>query len=154
MYISLFLLVVFTLPAKAQEVVAPAGDHFEGTTHSISWTLGELAIKTLSANNYIITQGMQQPSALVVSVDELLDDKLEMVVYPNPTKDLLTIRVFGFIPQDLSYALYDMSGTRLQHARLEDPVVTFKMASYAPGNYFLRVYSGKSLARTFSIVKQ
>jgi hypothetical protein len=51
--------------AKAQQAVSSAGTYFENESGSISWTLGEVVIETLSAGETILTQGFQQPSILL-----------------------------------------------------------------------------------------
>jgi len=63
-------LVTFVLLTQAQsvspEVVATAGDYYEGTNVSLSWTLGELATETYTNGNVILTQGFQQPFGIVL----------------------------------------------------------------------------------------
>lgn len=49
------------LNAFNQQVVATAGDYFEGENISLSWTLGETVIETLAGDDIILTQGFQQP---------------------------------------------------------------------------------------------
>ncbi len=48
------------------QVVASGGDYFEGSSVSLSWTLGEIATETLSNGNIILTQGFQQPIPVVL----------------------------------------------------------------------------------------
>ena len=48
-----------------RSVVAGAGDYFEGTTASLSWTLGEIATETLENGNVVLTQGFQQPDIIL-----------------------------------------------------------------------------------------
>ena len=58
------------------EVVASAGNYFEGTGVSLSWTLGELATETFSNGSIILTQGFQQP--IIISIQGI---DLDLMVY-------------------------------------------------------------------------
>jgi len=49
------------------EVVSSAGDYFEGTNASLSWTLGEIATETYSNGTNILTQGFQQPITVTIA---------------------------------------------------------------------------------------
>jgi hypothetical protein len=59
--LSLILSFAFAVSSSAQQVIASAGDYFEGDNISISWTLGEPVIETFEGSNIILTQGFQQP---------------------------------------------------------------------------------------------
>jgi hypothetical protein len=48
------------------QVVSSAGDYFEGTNASLSWTLGEIATETFNSENVILTQGFQQPFGVTI----------------------------------------------------------------------------------------
>jgi hypothetical protein len=59
--LTFLLAVAFAVNTSAQQVIASAGDYFEGNDISISWTLGEPVIETFQGNDLILTQGFQQP---------------------------------------------------------------------------------------------
>jgi hypothetical protein len=48
-------------------VIASAGNYYEGTTASVSWTLGEIATETYTSGNVILTQGFQQPISISIT---------------------------------------------------------------------------------------
>jgi len=53
--------------AASQQVVATAGGYFETDNMSLSWTLGETVTETFAADNFILTQGFQQPYSFYLS---------------------------------------------------------------------------------------
>ena len=67
------LFVAFLLPAflmaqsVSPEVVSSAGDYYEGSNGSLSWTLGEIATETYSNGTNILTQGFQQPITVTLA---------------------------------------------------------------------------------------
>lgn len=53
--------------ANAQQVIASAGEYFEGENISLSWTLGEPVIETTTGADIVLTQGFQQPYSFYLS---------------------------------------------------------------------------------------
>ncbi|MFU8844174.1 MAG: hypothetical protein ACNA7V_10250 [Bacteroidales bacterium] len=70
---QILLFSVFPLYVSAQsvspEVIATAGDYFENSSGSLSWTLGEVMTETFSSGGNILTQGFQQPFVVRISLD-------------------------------------------------------------------------------------
>jgi len=68
---SLILIILVPAFIMAQsvspQVVSSAGDYFEGTNASLSWTLGEIATETFVAGDVILTQGFQQPIGITIT---------------------------------------------------------------------------------------
>lgn len=153
-FITISLLTVFCVNLSAQEAVVAAGNIHQGEATSISWTLGELAIETLAAGDLILTQGMQQSTLTVVTVEEHPFMNLHINAYPNPTADFLNISIENEIPADAVYSIYEMSGRLLAREALEfnNQVISFN--SYKSGVYFLRIMVGNQPVKSFKIVKQ
>ena len=60
--ISIFLFIILaTIGIKAQEVINTSGNFFESSAGSVSWSLGEVTVFTLSGEDTHLTQGFQQP---------------------------------------------------------------------------------------------
>ena len=63
---KLFLIPVYFLfclsLASAQEVISSAGELFESSSGSASWTIGETIILTLESDKNYVTQGFHQPA--------------------------------------------------------------------------------------------
>ncbi|MCD4746833.1 MAG: hypothetical protein K8R58_11100 [Bacteroidales bacterium] len=98
-----------TAQSVSPEVVASAGDYFEGTNASLSWTLGEIATETYSNGSNILTQGFQQPSdiesGITVNITVFLEGPFDVT---NMDTDLNLI-----LPLDQPYnkAPWNYAGT-------------------------------------------
>ena len=64
--LGLAISLAITAQSVSPEVVASAGDYFEGINASLSWTLGEIATETYSNGGIILTQGFQQPVSVTI----------------------------------------------------------------------------------------
>lgn len=75
--------------------IVPMGGHSFDSTFSVSYTLGQVEVKTLTANNgtLILTQGFQQPELIGTDIENDLDVLLDYQLYPNPTDRFLTVKL-------------------------------------------------------------
>lgn len=76
-YIFTLLLIIIGSSSYAQvtlgrQVIGSTGSYATGTNISVSSTVGEAVVQTLSSPNFILTQGFQQ----VLRIDSILDDVL------------------------------------------------------------------------------
>ena len=84
------------------EVVAAAGDFFSNNTHSLSWTLGEIAIETYSGTTAVLTQGFQQP--VTVSITGVNLDLLVFLEGPYKNNGMQTeLNNAGVLPLSQPY---------------------------------------------------
>jgi hypothetical protein len=76
---------------------------------------------------------------------------LNLIVSPNPTKDILNISSSMPLNEDTIYTIYDISGRQLMNKKLENQ--TIDLSALSSGNYILRVISGKDV-KTHKFIKQ
>lgn len=123
------------------EVIANAGEHVEGTTVQLDWTLGELAISSLENDGLRLTEGFHQPEVTLTAVAELPADLGSLTLFPNPTADWLHLEMTFEQEQTIALELFDYQGKLLwvqEHrgSRLQEQT---SLASLAAGTYFLRL---------------
>ena len=64
------------------------------------------------------------------------DDALDLVIYPNPTKDILYIKnVVDY--SSAFYTIFDINGRRVANVKLNKP--TIDVSNLSEGNYLLRI---------------
>ncbi len=109
-------------------------------------------LKAIGDNTYydneLICTPAQQKSE-VYTEKEMIAEQLE--VYPNPTKDIITIAFDGSLKSDLEFKLYDVSGKQIQVFTLAkgQKEYTLNLANTTKGLYFYeckmnrQVYKGK-----------
>lgn len=147
------------LSLKAQETFATTGGDATGTSSSISYTVGQMAIMTdyervtavenTSAN---VREGVQQ----TYSVEELKIEGAEpfsfdIKVYPNPTTDNITVRLEQSVA-GMRYELYGANGQLLQKENIGSDEQAIDMGEYAAGAYLLRIM-GDTASQSYRIIK-
>lgn len=154
-YLLLILVLTTSVSVKAQqaEVIATSGDFYENSSGSLSWTLGEVVIETLSETNFILTQGFQQSKLTVTAINDLQTSGIELSVYPNPTNSFLLIEVKTDKQRDLLLSLFDLNGKLILQKKITGSKQTVNMQNYKPATYILKVTEGNKEIRTYQIVK-
>lgn len=152
------LLAVFFLAlvsTKAQQVISSSGGSFKPTTTSISWTVGEPVVGTLSNGTNSLTQGVQQSFLTVTSLAELETLSFQILAYPNPTNDYVFIQFKELSePISMDIKLYDLNGKVLLSKRTFDESIELPMKDFEPAIYLLKIISDNKELKTFKIIKK
>jgi hypothetical protein len=140
--------------STSPEVIASSGDHFDNGTNSISYTIGEPVILTVSSTNNTLTQGFHQTSLLIDAVAEG-PEYSGISVYPNPTNNQITISAEQLGLYDDAH-LFDASGRLVWTQNESAPALqsSVDMTSMASGLYFLRLSKSDQSSLEFKILKQ
>lgn len=144
----LLLLISFSVKSQNvdQYVISNFGLYQENTNTSISSTLGEIAIKTLTSTDFILTQGFQQGA---IKVNTLIDEKdftLKIKVYPNPVTHSLIIES----DKESLYELYNINGQKILTINKSNPTEIIDFSNYSSGIYLLKINNQE----THKIIKQ
>ena len=139
----------------APGVVATSGDHFTGTNASLSWTIGEVMIETVSGTNNMLTQGFHQPGVQATIIEEVLPGYIKINVFPNPATESITVNLENNTLK-LNVELYDMTGKLLISKEIEPLQSSFvvNVRDLANAGYLLRIHSeDKKYNATYKIQK-
>jgi len=150
----LFFILMCSQRSIAQEVVATAGCTYSNTVGSISFTIGESVAQTVSQGDITLTQGFHQSNITVSIINELKDLDFSITVFPNPTRDILILKLTKENVMGLQYILFDMNGKLLSQNNLEQKETSVPVELLAPGLYLLKVKEGNKELKTFKIIKQ
>ena len=155
--IKLLILLLFCFglaEARAQEAVIATGGNAAGSGGSASHSVGQIVYTTATGTNGSANHGVQQPyEFFIVGLDENPGINLQLNVYPNPTPSQVTLNIGNLDPKEMIYRLYDSRGKLLISSSLREELTEIPTGSYSNGTYLLQVYNGKSLLRTFKIIK-
>ncbi len=77
----------------------------------------------------------------------------DLVVYPNPVSDRLTVKLRTNDFQVSNMAVYDINGKLIRTQAVSDNQIEMSMQNLAAGNYFLRLSDGKSSVTTKFVKK-
>lgn len=141
-------------------VLSSAGGYTETSDISLAWTLGELAVSTLSNTGMILTQGFQQP--FLLDIGDAIDNpefNWSVNAYPNPVSDILNLRFNLDKTMDLQLELYDITGKKLTIKKLPSIMPggreTLDFSGFREGIYILKISSEKQKVRKiYKIQKQ
>ena len=143
----------------AQESINATGSNASGSGGSISYSIGQVFYTTNTGMNGFAAQGVQQPYeiSVVTAIEATHGIDLSVLAYPNPTTDLLQLKVdastsFGI--QSMYYQLYDMNGKLLQNKRLRENEVQIDMSNYVSSIYFIRIIFDRRTIKEFKIIKK
>jgi hypothetical protein len=152
--IIVFLLFAFCSRLLAQQVISTAGNSLGNENGSISFTIGEGVAQTLSKGDKTITQGFQQANLTVSMVKELKDLDFSISAFPNPTEDILTLKLTKDDVSGLQYILFDINGKLLFQKNLETNQTVINVHQLAKGFYILKVQEDVKELKIFKIIKQ
>ena len=142
---------------QAQETVPAAGGDATGSGGSSSYTVGQIVYTTETGSNGSVAQGVQQPYEISTTVGvRVTEVNLELVAYPNPTNNALTLNIGAsalLSNQSLSYHLYDMQGKLIDSKQVVNHSTTIGMQDLPTSTYLLSVLDNNSIIKTFRIVK-
>lgn len=160
-YLLILLIALCATSLRAQEVVSTAGSYGETTSGSLSWTIGEPVIETITDGTNTLTQGFQQSKLTVTTINDLKLPGIELSVYPNPTNSFLSIEAKTDKQRYLLLSLFDINGRLILQKKMTGNKQTIKMQNYKSGTYILKILQKKDSSTdakycvsTFKIIKK
>ena len=147
-----------SIPSISQQVISSAGTtktvKISGGEFTVSWTIGEGVVTTLSQPSIELTQGFHQPIMVEIFPNALEDEAvLDMVAYPNPTYDKVLFK--GGDPNGTYHIrLVDKLGRVLDQKSVPAAKLEVEMGRYTNGSYLIEVVEDRSERRViFNIIK-
>ena len=132
--LTLLLLGVVGL-CSAQTLISPSGATVANATMSVSYSIGEIAITTLSDLESAYTQGFQQPQSPSKPVDECSPSAIEVIVlFPNPVKDVINLQ--GQFNCFLQFTI-QRAGQAIRSGTFDGTPIN--VSGLTPGIYFLHL---------------
>lgn len=157
----LLFLTPFSLAAQSfilsPSLISNGGELLESNSYLINFSIGEPVTQTIIGNNYILTQGFQQPDPLTISsVENLKRFSSEIKIYPNPTSDRIIVEAEFPNPRDIQFQVFNVTGQKvfdfISQLGLEGVPIDF--SELKSGEYFLKLKSmDNSEEQTFKIIK-
>ncbi len=147
-------MVLSTSGLMAQKGPVAAGGEASGTGGSVSFSIGQIDYITATGIGGRITQGIQQPYEIFRVSVENLDIELLASVFPNPTRDGITLRIPLGMPMDqLAYRVFDLTGKIITEKNITSHDTSVDLTSVANATYLLKVYNNEQEVSTFKIIK-
>jgi len=138
---------------NAQKTIATSGGDATGSGGNVSFTIGQVAYNTYTATGGSVAQGVQHAFEIsTLGVENNLIN-LALIAYPNPTRNVLTLKVKDYSLDNMYYRLYDIQGRILIQNKLTDFITNIPTENLAPAIYFLRLSNQNKVLKTFKIIK-
>ncbi|MDY6327177.1 MAG: T9SS type A sorting domain-containing protein [Bacteroidales bacterium] len=157
--LAAMLIVISAAAANAQSAIVPVGGDAQSTAGSVSYTVGQVAVKTVqsSGGSVSVAEGVQQAYEIqTVGINDYPQIALNAKVFPNPTENQFQLQLNGFeIPDGgMAAKLYDGAGKLLQHIAITSDETLFQIGHYATGTYLLEVLVAGRAVKTFRIIRK
>ena len=137
----------------AQSGPVASGGQASGTGGTVSFSIGQVDYITCTGTGGTITEGLQQPYEIfVITGIEEESIQLAVSIYPNPTRDQVTLTV-GNMQEAMSYQLYDLLGNLVCSSNITSTNTSIDMNGLAMATYFIKVLTGNTEIKTFRIIK-
>lgn len=153
----LIILCVFGcgISLHAQNAIPATGGNANGAGGTSSYTIGQVVYTTETETNGTIAQGIQQPFEILIvtGIIEASEIDLECSVYPNPTTNLLILKIGNYDKENLSYQLFDINGKHLEINKVMSGETQIEMEKLASGTFVLKVFDNNKEVKTFKIIK-
>ena len=133
---ALILISAFSVGQTIERsVIAAAGNQVVTESISVSWTLGEIAVNTLTSEGTILTQGFHQGNLFINAIEGTQFD-FQLRTYPNPVIDKLIIESLDL---DQLYEIIDVNCKVLINGYITANPYELDFTNLPSGVYFLRV---------------
>ena len=151
LFVLLFaMLFIRTINAQnlSPTVVNSSGGVISNSTHSLEWSLGELAVSTLANQNTLLTQGFLQPGTTTVETEDLFDES-RLLIFPNPVSEWLNLQTDV---QDIeTVAVHDILGRLVLQTKFQPSIDLYLIER---GTYMISLLgSQQQLLHSFKITK-
>lgn len=154
--LACFSFIAFQAQTVTPVLVSNNGGYSSLPNGSISWSIGEPISETYNGPNQILTMGFHQPEISVSTLIQEQGNESEILVFPNPVRDELTLNLSGLKSGKYDVSLNDVLGKLIYktECNVEENSTTFKMKmlEMAAGNYFIRV-NNSNYNKTVKITK-
>ena len=148
----LFLLLI--LSSNAQESLNSSGGGGSGSEGTVAYSVGQVAYTTNTGTSGTVSQGVQQAYEIFTVGIKEPELNVSASVFPNPTADILTLRIIDYNNEQLSYQLYDMHGKLLKNGQVTTQQTQITTASLSPATYFINIVNQENQkVQSFKIIK-
>jgi hypothetical protein len=150
----LFSLGVFTM--NAQNSTNSSGGNVTGSQGSVAYSIGQSFYITATGANGTVSQGVQQPYEIseVLSSQDFSEKVKDLIIFPNPTTDVLTLSMKNPNNLELDYQMVDMNGKVLISQKNISNETSITVSSFPSAIYFLRITNQNKEVKTFKIIKK
>ncbi|MDP4267870.1 MAG: T9SS type A sorting domain-containing protein [Bacteroidota bacterium] len=152
--ILVFAVNILCIAGYCQSVTSTSGGGGYSSDANLNWTIGETFINTFSASNEILTEGFYQTKLTATVIDEITNYGFMINAFPNPTTNVVTLKIENGKPEKHTYQLYDQMGNILEQKVIMEIETLVQFKKYASGTYIIKINDAKNNnIKTIKIIK-
>jgi hypothetical protein len=134
---------------RAQSSLNSAGTDVINTSGTVSYSIGQIFYEQDST----IFQGVHHTYHLLPTLTMPEAESINIGIYPNPVKDVLTLHFAYNIKPNCKYVLCDINGKILYQQPLKNSETKIDLSNLSTGSFFLQIISQEKIIKVFKIVK-
>lgn len=149
-----FLLFGFSISVSAQESVNVAGINLSGSNGNLTSSIGQTFYEISASSSGSVSAGAQQSYEITETLgSEITEINLSLKIYPNPTPDILYLKVGFNDYKKYRYELFDGSGKVLTGRSVNESQSSISMSSYPAAIYYLKIAKEGKVVKIFKVLK-
>lgn len=156
-YKNIFLsaiLLNFALILNAQQTTLSTGGDIKASQGSVAYSVGQIVYTTNSDPTGKVCQGIQQAYEIYSTDLQSINENVSFNIYPNPTKDILTILVNDIDKINFKYKINDINGKIIYDGHLTSNQTQVNFRDYPSSIYFIYIEQDNKCIQTFKIIKK
>jgi hypothetical protein len=140
----------------AQNSVNTGGGNTNGTSGSVSYSIGQVFTQAISDTSGKVNQGVQQPIEIFINtgIDNKTIQLVNANVFPNPTQHILVLEINEKNLSTYSYILQDLSGKVIETKMITTDKTELQVAHLKSATYLVSILKGETIFKSFKVVKQ
>lgn len=141
---------IFINETNGQTLVNSTGNTLKNSSFIFEYSIGEIAITTISGSENNVTQGLLQPNIKKLPPPcDFLDEKI--LSFENPTRNI--VRIVGRYDWVTDYKVYASDGKLIQEGRFFNNIID--ISKHPAGIYFVKLFPGcNGDYRVLKVLKQ
>jgi len=152
------LLLTYCITNAQLQLISTTGDRLIGQNMVLNFSMGEVAVGTVSSNQQKLTQGFYQPAHISTSIENFEASQIQF--FPNPIHKTLFIRLNQDLQvhHEFEVTIFDLFGKIIKYQTL--PVMSgnehlLDLGDQPSGIYLMHLQSkDKAIITTHKIIKQ
>ncbi len=122
------------------------------SSDTLNATIGEIFVFSINSSGMSLDAGSQSDEnntgGIPNSITQTDISRTEILVYPNPVKDNLNLKINGLNSETISFQVYDVTGKLVLQSNKSgiNNLYNIRVEQLQQGNYFIKGYTAKGLS--------
>jgi hypothetical protein len=151
--VFLLLIILINNSSKAQQNTLSNGGDLRSGSGSVAFSIGQIDYTTNTDGVSFSCEGVQQPYELFECIEDN-NFPIDVSIFPNPSSDILNIRIENCCNNNLSFQIIDDLGRLIKNNTSITTQSIVSVKQFASSVYFLKFYKDGHLIKTIKFLKR